>query len=96
MKPNTPLGPDQVDVLLLLFKGSGFKSIEIPSSVVVLGERSFSECQSLESMTFESGSHLERIEKSTAGIPRGVAVIDSSASFATPLARETEQEIGEA
>jgi hypothetical protein len=36
----------------------------IPSSVVVLGEGSFSGCESLASVTFESGSRLERIEES--------------------------------
>jgi hypothetical protein len=39
------------------------KSVLIPSSVVVLGKRSFGQCKSLESVTFESGSRLERIEK---------------------------------
>jgi hypothetical protein len=37
----------------------------IPSSVVVLGELSFFDCQSLESVTFETESKLERIEEST-------------------------------
>jgi hypothetical protein len=36
----------------------------VPSSVVVLGKESFHECESLESVTFESGSRLERMEKS--------------------------------
>jgi hypothetical protein len=35
----------------------------IPSSVVVLGKWSFYGCKSLESVTFESGSGLERIEE---------------------------------
>jgi hypothetical protein len=35
----------------------------IPSSVVVLGKESFNECKSLESVPFESGSRLERIEE---------------------------------
>jgi hypothetical protein len=35
----------------------------IPSSVVVLSKWSFHECKSLESVTFESGSRLERIEE---------------------------------
>jgi TPR repeat protein len=39
-------------------------SIVIPSSVVVLGKCSFSTCTSLESVTFESGSRLERIDES--------------------------------
>jgi hypothetical protein len=39
------------------------RSIVIPSSVVVLGEGSFSGHKSLESVTFESGSRLERIEE---------------------------------
>jgi hypothetical protein len=38
-------------------------SIVIPSSVVAFGERSFSQCKSLESVTFESDSRLERIEE---------------------------------
>jgi hypothetical protein len=45
------------------FKRSGLKSILIPSSVVVLGKESFCECESLASVTFESGSRLERIEE---------------------------------
>jgi hypothetical protein len=36
----------------------------IPSSVVVLGEKSFSRCKWLESVRFERGSRLERIEES--------------------------------
>jgi hypothetical protein len=43
---------------------SGLKSIEIPSSVVVLGKWSFYQCKSLESVTFEGGSRLEWIEES--------------------------------
>jgi hypothetical protein len=43
---------------------SGLKSIIIPSSVEVLGEFCFSNCHSLSSITFESDSHLQRIEKS--------------------------------
>jgi hypothetical protein len=43
---------------------SGLRSIVIPSSVIVLSESSFGSCQSLESVTFESGSRLERIEES--------------------------------
>jgi hypothetical protein len=35
----------------------------VPSSVVVLGDSSFCGCKSLQSVTFESGSRLERIEK---------------------------------
>jgi hypothetical protein len=34
-----------------------------PASVVVLGRESFRRCESLESVTFESGSRLERIEE---------------------------------
>jgi hypothetical protein len=40
------------------------RSIVIPFSVVVLGNSSFYECKSLESVTFENGSRLERIEES--------------------------------
>jgi hypothetical protein len=45
------------------FSGSGLKSIEIPSSVIRLGEHSFFDCKSLESVTFEIGSRLERINR---------------------------------
>jgi hypothetical protein len=41
------------------FRGSKLKSIAIPSSVIAFGERSFYECESLESVTFESASRLE-------------------------------------
>jgi hypothetical protein len=37
--------------------------IVIPSSVEMLGERCFSGCRSLSSITFESGSRLSRIEE---------------------------------
>jgi hypothetical protein len=37
------------------------KSILIPSPVVALGKESFCGCKSLELVTFESGSRLERI-----------------------------------
>jgi hypothetical protein len=40
------------------------RSIVIPSSVFVLGKESFCGCESLESVIFESGSRLERIEES--------------------------------
>jgi hypothetical protein len=49
----------------VIFEVSGLKSIEIPSSVVVFGKSSFCQCKSLESVTFESGSRLKRIGKST-------------------------------
>jgi hypothetical protein len=63
-----------------------FRSIVIPSSVVVLGKWSFYECKSLESVTFENGSRLERIEESAFGlsglrsieIPSSVAVLGKS------------------
>jgi hypothetical protein len=43
---------------------SDLKSIVISSSVVVLATKSVRECESLESVTFETGSRLESIEKS--------------------------------
>jgi hypothetical protein len=63
------------------------RSIVIPRSIVVLGKRSFNECKSHESVTFESGSRLERIEESAFSfgglksieIPASVSFIDGSA-----------------
>jgi hypothetical protein len=82
------------------FKESGLKSILIPSSVVVLGQESFYQsvvlgewslgcCQSLESVRFESGSRLERIEEfafSGSGlksilIPSSVVVLGNSSFY---------------
>jgi hypothetical protein len=62
-------------------------SVVIPSSVVVLGRASFCECKFLESVIFERGSRLERIEDSAFSgsgltsivIPAGVTFIDGSA-----------------
>jgi hypothetical protein len=69
------------------FFRSGLKSIEIPSSVVVLGKESFCHCQSLESFTLESDSRLERIEErafhlsglKSIVIPVSVTFVDGSA-----------------
>jgi hypothetical protein len=46
------------------FSWSALKSIEIPSSVIGLGEQGFFDCEPLESVTFEIGSRLERIDRS--------------------------------
>jgi hypothetical protein len=54
----------------MAFSGSGLKSIEIPSSVVILGKESFSHCGSLETVTFETGSRLGWINKSMFGETR--------------------------
>jgi hypothetical protein len=48
----------------IAFRCCGLKSIVIPSSVDVLITDSFVSCKSLESVVFESGSRLERIEES--------------------------------
>jgi hypothetical protein len=69
------------------------KSIVIPSSVVVLGKESFYWCECLESVTFEIGSRLERIDESAFSesklksitIPPGVALICGSAFCAQSL-----------
>jgi hypothetical protein len=59
-------------------------SVVIPSSIVVLGKWSFCLCRSHESVTFESGSRMERIEESAFSgsgfksilIPASVVVVD--------------------
>jgi hypothetical protein len=45
------------------FFRTGLVNIVIPSSVEVLGEWCFSNCESLSSVIFESGSILSRIEE---------------------------------
>jgi hypothetical protein len=65
----------------------------IPSSVVVFGKESFQACESLESVTFESDSRLERIEESafrqsglkSIEIPTSVTFIGDCAFLATPV-----------
>jgi hypothetical protein len=63
------------------FAWTGLKSIEIPSSVVALGEQSFYGCDSLKSVTFESGSQLERIDE---------LMFDSCVSFSSVSQEFTE------
>jgi hypothetical protein len=46
-----------------VFRGTGLIEIVIPSSVEFLGERCFSECESLSSVTFESGSRFLQIQE---------------------------------
>jgi hypothetical protein len=82
------------------FCGSGLKSILIPSSVVILGKASFYECTSLESVTFESGSRLERIGESAFSlsrlasieIPASVTFIGRYAFLGTPVAEDKARE----
>jgi hypothetical protein len=45
------------------FSQTGLIEIILPSSIEVLDEGCFSNCRSLSSVTFESGSRLSRIEK---------------------------------
>jgi hypothetical protein len=60
----------------------GFVEIIRPSSVEVLSERCFSECKSLSSVTFESGSKLSRIEKNAfAGTGLIDIIIPASVDF---------------
>jgi hypothetical protein len=55
------------------------RSIVLPSSVVVLGESSFRECNSIESVFLENGSRLRRIEESAfSGTGLGMIVIPCS------------------
>jgi hypothetical protein len=71
----------------------------IPSSVVILGKSSFDQCKSLESVTFESGSRLERIEESafhvsglkSIEIPGSISFIDDFAFLETPMGKEEEE-----
>jgi hypothetical protein len=45
------------------FYGSGLKSIEIPSSVIVLGRESLHECKALESVVLQNASLVEPIHR---------------------------------
>jgi cellobiose-specific phosphotransferase system component IIB len=64
-------------------------SIVIPASVVVLGPRSFHACEALESVVFEDGSQLERIEEfafsgsglASISLPSSLAVLCRSSFF---------------
>jgi hypothetical protein len=54
------------------FRESGLTSIHLPASVTVIGEHCFSDCGSLVSITFESGSPCRGSERDLlAGVPFG-------------------------
>jgi hypothetical protein len=57
------------------FSGTGFIEIVIPASVGFLGVECFSWCQSLWSVTFESGSRLSQIKHDTFAITGLVEIV---------------------
>jgi hypothetical protein len=77
---------DIVDQILIR-NLSNSSSVIIPRDIEVLGSACFSQWESLQSVSFESDSHLSRIESRTFSdsslhsivIPRGVRFIDGSA-----------------
>jgi hypothetical protein len=86
---------EDVDCCTICRHFGSWSSIKIPSSVVVLGRCCFCACKSLESVTFESGSRLERIEESAFArsssksirLPPSVTFIGRSAFVDTSVTR---------
>jgi hypothetical protein len=87
----------QFDILSMIFQHFGScNSLVIPWWVVVLKGSCFHECKSLESVTFENGSRLERIERKafycsglkSIVIPPSTIVLDES-SFSGCKSLET-------
>jgi hypothetical protein len=78
-----------IDILhhILIRNFSKSSAIEIGNNIEILGSYCFASCESLSSITFESNSHLTRIESFTFPcsslqsivIPRNVQFIDGSA-----------------
>jgi predicted nucleotidyltransferase len=78
-----------IDILdhKLIRNFSQSSTIEIGNNIEIVGSRCFSSCRSLSSITFESNSHLTRIESAafrasslqSIVIPRNVRFIDGSA-----------------
>jgi hypothetical protein len=68
---------------------SNSSNVQIPADIEILGSRCFSFCDSISSLTFESNSHLKRIESSAFEYsslhsiitPHGVQFIDGSAFY---------------
>lgn len=46
-----------------VFKGAHLKHVTLPSTLKVLGDKTFYRCKKLKSVTFQNGSKLERIGK---------------------------------
>ena len=69
--------------------GSGFKEIQIPASVRIIGESAFDECKNLKSVIFPEGTQLRKIEEnafSKSGftevqIPASLRIIGESAFY---------------
>ena len=67
--------------------GSGFKEIQIPASVRIIGESAFEECDNLKSVIFAEGAQLRKIEENAFNksgltevqIPASVRVIGEDA-----------------
>jgi hypothetical protein len=79
-----------------VFSFGGLKSILIPSSVDVLGQSSFFQCKSLESVTFENCSRLERIEESAFSWSGLKSIVTPSVDFlGTSMEEEVELEVEE-
>jgi hypothetical protein len=82
-------GSNLLDINLACFsRCTALKCIDIPGSILALRERCFEDCHRLETVTFESPSPLQTIEKSAFGrcssivclsLPKGVSRVAESA-----------------
>jgi hypothetical protein len=81
-----------------LYNCSSSKSACLAASLEFLGERSFSRCTSLSSLTFESGSKLTRIKEyavseclslKSLSLPASLQIVDGSALANTGLSNVT-------
>ena len=69
--------------------GSGFKEIQIPASVRIIGESAFDECDNLKTVIFAEGPQLRKIEENAfrksglteVQIPASVRIIGKSAFY---------------
>ena len=69
--------------------GSGFKEIQIPASVRIIGKSAFEECKNLKSVIFAEGTQLRKIEENAfrksglteVQIPTSVRIIGKSAFY---------------
>ncbi len=73
------LNPATTELHFAAFYGCGFSSAEIPANVTKIESRAFSGCLNLTTITFQSGSALNTIEREAVAYCNALVTVDLSA-----------------